>query len=502
MKKITPLLSAALCVAVGFSTVQVNASTPRGPIPAGNRIEKTTVATSHSRAIGTDAADYESISDWKAIGTGRYSDGFVAWSVGDTGYESDIWYVDVEESESNPGLYRVVNPYAGCTYATDYEEVDFSKDYYMIVDATDPDGVFIPVFETGVKPYYADNQMVSGRSEGASGKLENYEITFPNFCLACYIESDGWITSNNDGNFHLYLPGAKDYTVKISSASAMCSSDQANVSITTGADIAYVRYKLSYNGEDSELSEKFTPTENTVSLDLNLDKDGVYKFYGYCYSSEDEQEALVQQIFYVQNDNNDEWTSLGDATVTEPFVYSLFGSYFGPNEYPVEIQENNATPGFFRLVNLIESTTNQYVTYYNEHESDHNHYIYIHTENPERVYFESSPLGLEISPYGDHAIWMSDDASGQYIKEDGIVGFPPDGMYIYLRNKYPGYYSVKSDFVIQLPETVGIDNIISDNEDAPVEYFNLQGMKISEGNATNGLYIMRQGNKVSKVIRK
>ena len=37
------------------------------------------------------------------------------------------------------------------------------------------------------------------------------------------------------------------------------------------------------------------------------------------------------------------------------------------------------------------------------------------------------------------------------------------------------------------------------DENAPAEYFDLQGRKIA--NPEKGLYIVRQGNKVSKVIR-
>ncbi len=46
----------------------------------------------------------------------------------------------------------------------------------------------------------------------------------------------------------------------------------------------------------------------------------------------------------------------------------------------------------------------------------------------------------------------------------------------------------------------GAENIICDNENAPVEYYNIQGVKIE--NPANGLYIKRQGDKVSKVILK
>ncbi len=44
----------------------------------------------------------------------------------------------------------------------------------------------------------------------------------------------------------------------------------------------------------------------------------------------------------------------------------------------------------------------------------------------------------------------------------------------------------------------GVDNVAVDNENAPVEYFNLQGVRVA--NPENGLFIRRQGNNVSKVI--
>lgn len=48
--------------------------------------------------------------------------------------------------------------------------------------------------------------------------------------------------------------------------------------------------------------------------------------------------------------------------------------------------------------------------------------------------------------------------------------------------------------------TTGIDNVETDDTDAPAEYFNLQGVRVD--NPQNGLYIKRQGSKVTKVIVK
>ena len=47
------------------------------------------------------------------------------------------------------------------------------------------------------------------------------------------------------------------------------------------------------------------------------------------------------------------------------------------------------------------------------------------------------------------------------------------------------------------PDAAGVDDIVVD-ENAPAEYFNLQGVRVA--NPENGLYIVRQGNKVTKQI--
>ena len=54
--------------------------------------------------------------------------------------------------------------------------------------------------------------------------------------------------------------------------------------------------------------------------------------------------------------------------------------------------------------------------------------------------------------------------------------------------------------------STGIDSItpdsIADDANAPVEYFNLQGIRVNADALTSGVYVVRQGAKVSKVIIK
>ncbi len=53
-----------------------------------------------------------------------------------------------------------------------------------------------------------------------------------------------------------------------------------------------------------------------------------------------------------------------------------------------------------------------------------------------------------------------------------------------------------SNLVLAEGETTGIDGIVAD-ENAPVEYYNLQGIRVE--NPENGIFIRRQGNKTTKV---
>ncbi len=44
----------------------------------------------------------------------------------------------------------------------------------------------------------------------------------------------------------------------------------------------------------------------------------------------------------------------------------------------------------------------------------------------------------------------------------------------------------------------GVDNVAVDNANAPVEYFNLQGIRVAQ--PENGIFIVKQGNKVTKQV--
>lgn len=95
------------------------------------------------------------------------------------------------------------------------------------------------------------------------------------------------------------------------------------------------------------------------------------------------------------------------------------------------------------------------------------------------------------------------DKKGKVTEQD-VYGFPLRYIDIVFYGVKPGerigwtnYQSLHDGYTpkaVAGVETIGVDN----NADAPVEYFNLQGMRVE--NPANGIYIRRQGTEVTKVV--
>ena len=148
---------------------------------------------------------------WKDLGTATYTEVFLAGFF--DGIENVTYEVEIQESISAPGKYRLKNPY-GAAYPYNTEgSWDDSRDYYMVIDARDPDNVSIPMFETGLLwgnkiSLASSNALFSSSSSSTpGGHLENGVITFPQNSLFTGIDN-GYRYSSNAPDFRLVLPGA------------------------------------------------------------------------------------------------------------------------------------------------------------------------------------------------------------------------------------------------------------------------------------------------------
>lgn len=168
---------------------------------------------------------------WKSIGTGTYRDAFVGPLFG---LEPVSYNVEIMEHVDSAGLYRIMNPYSNNVYP--YADNDCAAEgSYLLINACDANGVFIPEQSLGLDWGYGEMSFVSEgarylseydfetvKSAGLLGKVENGVITLPNISKELsdgnvhyyqgilYMGKDGYYSGIKDG-FRVTLPYEKTY---------------------------------------------------------------------------------------------------------------------------------------------------------------------------------------------------------------------------------------------------------------------------------------------------
>ncbi|MDE5608494.1 MAG: hypothetical protein K2I64_06140 [Muribaculaceae bacterium] len=458
--------------------------------------------------------------DWKSIGTGIYCEDLATYfnlyaPFIDEGLK---WNVEIEESTTTPGYYRF-QPY--CDQTPMAEAMGYADDTYMYIHAEDPEKVWM------VDGEFYDSYLIYSHCVAETGWDENPDnlrdygtltdgcISFPAKCIAVvniYDDDYGWAYTNINGDFKVYLPGNAtvddDYSIYVD-YSYCAPGDEVPVTITVGSAVASVKYLLepgSPLNEEGELDLDMhrVATQGTVTPDgeckFKCPARGVYTLSFVTLDADgNAQKGKAVNIYGVVDDDS-AWKSLGLTTYHE----ALIADHYEMDEcdLEVEIQESVATPGFYRLVN-------PYAEYeYNMIEShdDHNHYIYIHAEDPECVYIENTPIGADFG-FGEGHVTSSvakaleqgftlDEikATGTehgYLK-DGVISFPDYGLWYGDKDYFDGYfYSKGNHTTIAVPQPSGVENVIA-TETAPAEYYNLQGIRL-EHKPAKGLYIEKTG---------
>ena len=187
----------------------------------------TVVAVSFDKAGEAMSANYLTFefapagqpSPWESLGTATYREDIVANLF--EGAENIVYEVEIQQNTETPGLYRLVNPYAPAMgYYGKVATYDDSKNYYMVIDATDPTKVDLELSEIGVDVgagmisvwSMAQYILTEGATEEDAlpyyGKLENGIITFPGQALVSVMGSNLYY-GNSNGKFAVALPGVE-----------------------------------------------------------------------------------------------------------------------------------------------------------------------------------------------------------------------------------------------------------------------------------------------------
>ena len=133
--------------------------------------------------------------DWKSIGMARYTEDLLA---SEFDVDTCTYEVEVEQNVAQPGRFRMKNPY-GKNFSMDLGEEYHAitdADSYIEINATDPEGVYIPHGQSMNLTFEDDGEMLLGSSasymimdegktleelkkDGYCGTLKDGVITFP-----------------------------------------------------------------------------------------------------------------------------------------------------------------------------------------------------------------------------------------------------------------------------------------------------------------------------------
>ena len=239
--------------------------------------------------------------------TGRWRDGiFPEWFA--VTYPNLERSIVLQERDDMPGYYRTYDVYSldylGEMFASNMSNICVSQ-HYTYIDATNPEKVWIPTFQTGAifSPSYGMTSVGSYVVENSNdfdasiasvyGTLKEGIIEFPYGSLQMKLEMMGWYPTNSAGLHRIILPGyyAKDYTMSVEPG----VSDQhgnLSVDVTLGRDLANVKLavfegtltesaaaqkaELIASGASEDVVGDLISVSRTTKVDYSFDETGVY----------------------------------------------------------------------------------------------------------------------------------------------------------------------------------------------------------------------------------
>lgn len=210
-----------------------------------------------------------------AGGKGKFRDGLIS-----AAYRIEVleYDVQIQQDAHTPGIYRVVAPYGQKGWSganpwyTAFDENENNTD--MIIDATDPDYVYIKgTFNTGVTLNSGDGvvsaisyvqfllnngnalDLIKAKKPELFGTFKDGVFNFPAKSILMYFGADGPYYGNTDGMLRVAMPGIvlKDYSVGVDYLGRLTDTndkDNAVFNLTFGADVTTVKYALVKEGVD------------------------------------------------------------------------------------------------------------------------------------------------------------------------------------------------------------------------------------------------------------
>lgn len=422
-----------LALALGLSTSSVIAAPVHRLAKTGRNVaaQSLTQKSSDSRmsvrkAPVLKAEDFDVDETWKELGVGTYSDAVMTNLF--AGFSNEPVEVTVEESEQTPGLYRVVNP---------WPEMAGAGTFYLLIDATDPEFVHIPMQNSGVVEEEDGDTWVCSLStyavEEYGYEKDEFIEDFPEYNI--YME-DGVI----------YIPSCAPMYMWEDPVSGYCDAGEwiAGVDLYSGY-LALPGHEYAEEWEslgEGKFFDGYVGTfisgvetvEQTIEIKESVKTPGLYK--------------LVKPFDYIVESGRD---LIIDCTRPEMVV--------------ITSQFTGITLNTYGMMYILSLSSNNYDSL-EDFLEDYPESCNI-TLNEGRIEIPAEAMRILLPQYSMTHIFKNDYAEASYVL-------------------LPGHES-------------GVESISTDSHAGEIEYYNLQGVRVNSADMTPGLYIKRQGDVTTKV---
>lgn len=438
MKKLLLLL--AIFIAATASAAALPPLEPSAPV--STKMTGKTHKTKTKRAPLQKAAVHKSPEAepmnphrWVDMGTGRFTDDILTTDIFFDGIEVSTFDVRVQEDEANPGVYRIVDPWANYPHTALIEEQESEltrgDDICIIFDARDPEFVRLLRSPFGLYDEWSGQSEVIGYSEAygidddileeqleshgtlTDGVIRFTEVSSIGIIVADEDEEDGdYIYNTNDhGATALYLPGVAeeiDYDITTYTVETFCPDENDKFHVRLGGDerIPALSWILLDNLSEESVTRiltEGTPAAVGDIVEVNMNRNT--KRVVYLLVASLDADGYIQKLVYAElthpEARADEWIPIGTGRMTEGFLSCLSLAPFSSETFDVEVEENKYLKGYYRLKDPYKAWS-QTAPYDQGH--GHSHYLYINAYNPDEVYVEYSILGLDVSVFGELAV--------------------------------------------------------------------------------------------------
>ena len=264
------------------------------------------------------------------------------------GIDPPTFDVKIQKSVVEEGKYRILNPYKAWAdeYAEKNEATYDNADHYWIINATDPDYVYVEPCETGVDlglgAVTATSFVANYLSQGVTldkikaakpelfGKLEKGVITMPAKSLLL-IMGDKMYYGGTNGLFSVALPGnvIADYSIEAAYKGRFTDAndnDFAQVTMSLRADVAKVKYALvpansDLNATVSGIVDGSVASEEVSAsgdVQVPFDETGKYVLVMVLYNANDEAVGsdVLNLSLKSSKDAAEVWNDVAAGTVT------------------------------------------------------------------------------------------------------------------------------------------------------------------------------------------